>query len=141
MLEFEKSEDKQMRSIMESIEALSGRVESIESISGGIPCHLHTGIDSPKIRISDLNTVLYAGTTMDVGSLADGVGTTISIPVTGAQYGDFTLASAPGSVGNVVISSYVGTTNIVDIRVQNESGSTVDLASGTWRVIVIKRFN
>ena len=84
-------------------------------------------------------TVLRGSTTWNVGSLADGAGETKSLTVTGAEIGDFVLVSAPVDLKDMTVTGYVQAANTVEIRVQNESGNTVDLASGTWRVLVIKK--
>lgn len=71
--------------------------------------------------------------------LADGVGETSSgITVTGAALGDYCIVSAPYDLQDMKATCYVQAANTVEIRLQNESGGTVDLASGTWRVRVMK---
>ena len=83
--------------------------------------------------------VLTGSTTWDPASLADGAGATSSgITVTGAELGDFVLVSAPYDLQDIIATGYVQAADTVEIRLQNESGSTVDLASGTWRVMVFK---
>lgn len=82
---------------------------------------------------------LSGSATWDPGSLNDGVGeTSASITVTGAALGDFAIASAPYDLQGVTCNAYVDATNSVKIRLQNETGGVVDLASGTWKVKVIK---
>jgi hypothetical protein len=85
-----------------------------------------------------LGGALSGSATWDVGSLIDAAGeTSASIPVTGAALGDFVLVSAPVDLVGMLVTGYVDAANSVKIRVQNESGSTADLASGTWRVRVL----
>jgi hypothetical protein len=75
----------------------------------------------------------------DPGSLDDGVGVTLNdVVVTGAVLGDFVLVSAPYDLQGIVCSASIQATNYVRIRLQNETGGTIDLASGTWKVRVIK---
>jgi hypothetical protein len=77
-------------------------------------------------------------TTFNPGSLADGAGETSSgITVTGAALGDFVLVSAPYDLQDITVTGYVQAADTVEIRVQNESTGTVDLASGTWKIKVI----
>lgn len=84
-----------------------------------------------------LKKLLYTTATINPASAADGVGVTASVTVTGAELGDFVLASAPYDLVDVTVSAYVQAANTVEIRIQNESTSTVDLASGTWRILVL----
>ncbi len=81
---------------------------------------------------------LSATVTFDPASLADGAGETKQVTVTGAALGDYVLVSAPYDLQDISVTGYVQAANTVEIRVQNESTATVDLASGTWRVRVLK---
>jgi hypothetical protein len=94
-----------------------------------------------KINDTTLFTAVYAGSaTWDPGSLLDGAGETSSaITVTGAAFGDFVLVSAPYDLQGITCSAYVSAANAVTVRLQNETGVTVDLASGTWNAIVLSR--
>jgi len=86
-----------------------------------------------------LATAVLNGTaTVDPSSLADGAGETKTMTVTGAALGDFVIVSAPYDLSGVSVTAYVSATDTVSIRLQNESGGTVDLASGTWKAKVIK---
>lgn len=79
--------------------------------------------------------------TWNPASLVDGAGeTSPSITVLGAALGDAVEVYPPYSLQGFVYSGYVSAADTVVIRVQNESGSTVDLASGSWRVRVKKIF-
>lgn len=78
----------------------------------------------------------------DPGSLADGAGETSSaITVTGAAFGDQVSVGAPYDLQGIIATAYVSAADAVKIRIQNETGGTIDLASGTWRVFVHKRQN
>lgn len=82
--------------------------------------------------------ILFANATVDVASLDDAVGaTTSSIPVTGAALGDFVLCSTGVDLVGVTMTGYVDAADSVKIRFQNESGSTLDMASTTVRVLVL----
>jgi hypothetical protein len=78
-----------------------------------------------------------ATATVDVTSLIDGAGATASVTVTGAALGDLVLVSFGVDLVDMTVSAYVSAANTVEIRVQNESGSTADLASTTVTVFVI----
>ena len=83
---------------------------------------------------------LQGSATWDPGSLDDGVGeTSAAITATGAALGDFVMVSAPYDLQGITCNGYVSATNAVKIRLQNETGGTIDLASGTWKVKVIKQ--
>lgn len=77
--------------------------------------------------------------TLDAGSLVDGAGETDTVAVPGVALGDMVLACsiAVDEVG-LVIDGYVSAAGVVSLRIQNESGSTVDLASTTVRVVVAR---
>jgi hypothetical protein len=96
----------------------------------------HTDLSSStwKIKLD-----LYGSVTWDPGDLADGVGeTSSSITVTGAVLGDYVAVSAPYDLQGCIAHPYVDATNSVKIRLQNGTGGNVNLASGTWKVKVIK---
>ena len=76
----------------------------------------------------------------DPGSLADGAGeTSTAITVTGAVFTDFVLVAAPYDLQGITCTAYVSASDTVKIRVQNESGGVIDLASGTWKVRVLQQ--
>lgn len=81
-----------------------------------------------------LANVLNAAAIYDPPSLADGVGTTTTVTVTGLALGDFVLASFSLDLQGIMLTAWVSATNTASVRFQNESGGTVDLASGTLRV-------
>lgn len=72
-------------------------------------------------------------------SLADGVGTTTTVTVAGAALGDFVdLLSFSLDLQGIIVTGYVSATDTVAVRFQNESGGTLDLASGTLTARVKK---
>ncbi|HZC82319.1 MAG TPA: hypothetical protein VE222_11520 [Nitrospiraceae bacterium] len=76
--------------------------------------------------------------TYDPASAADGVGATTTVTVTGAAVGDFVLVANGVDLQGITITAYVSAANTVAIRLQNESGGTLDLASSTWKLLVLK---
>lgn len=78
----------------------------------------------------------YREFTLDPGSLNDAAGSTHSQRVQGVALGDIVLVSAPYDLQDITVTAYVQAANLVEVRIQNESGNTVDLASGTWRALV-----
>ncbi len=76
--------------------------------------------------------------TYDPPSLADGAGATTPVAVTGAALGDYARASFSLDLQGITVTAWVSAAAVVSVRFQNESGGTVDLASGTLRVRVEK---
>lgn len=74
---------------------------------------------------------------VDIGSLADAAGATQSISVTGVELGDIVLGASFGvDVADMTVTAYVQSDGTVEVRVQNESGTTVDLSSTTVRLLI-----
>ncbi len=87
-------------------------------------------LDTPKID---------ATTTWNPGAITNGAGVTSSaITVTGAAWGDMVVVAAPYDLQGVMATAYVNATNSAVIRANNATGATVTLASGVWRVRIIK---
>lgn len=75
--------------------------------------------------------------TYDPASLLDGAGATTTVTVTGAALGDFvTGVSFSLDLQGILLTAYVSAADTVAVRFQNETGGTIDLASGTIRVMV-----
>lgn len=84
-------------------------------------------------------TVLNTTTTYDPPSLTSGTGDISSgISIAGAALGDYVMLSAPYDLQGITATAYVSAVNTVKITLYNGTGGTIDLASGTWKVRVIK---
>lgn len=81
---------------------------------------------------------LSGSATFNPASLADGAGTTTTVTVTGAALGDFAEASFSLDLQGITVTAWVSAANTVSVRFQNETGGTLDLASGTLRARVRK---
>lgn len=79
---------------------------------------------------------LYGTATYDPASLADGVGATTTVTVAGAAVGDSATATFSLDLQGITLTAWVSAANTVSVRFQNESGGTLDLASGTIRARV-----
>lgn len=88
---------------------------------------------SPQASIG----MLCGAAVYNTASLANAAGATTTIAVTGAALGDYVLVSAPISLQGITVTAYVSATSVVSIRLQNETGGTIDLASTTFRVRVL----
>lgn len=128
--------DQEDKTKIENIEARLSKLEN----SPFIPDHRHTGVDLTRVRFTDLDTIIFKQATINPGNLVDGAGETEQITgFTGANLGDFVLVSAPYDLQDLTVTAYVQAMDVIEIRIQNESGSTVNLDSGMWRIIVIKK--
>ena len=77
--------------------------------------------------------------TLDAGSLVDTAGETDDVTVAGVALGDMVLcASLAVDLVGLTVTGYVSAANTVKIRIQNESGSTVDLASATMDIVIVR---
>lgn len=77
--------------------------------------------------------------TLDAGSLVDGAGETDDITIPGVALGDMVLSASLGvDLVGLTVTGYVSAANTVKFRIQNESGSTADLASSTLRIVVVR---
>lgn len=99
------------------------------------PYDTRTVADTRNVLAS---AVLSGTATYDPPSLADGVGVTTTITVTGAAVGDFVLVSFSLDLQGITLTGYVSVADTVSARLQNESGGTLDLASGTLKARVWK---
>jgi Protein of unknown function (DUF2793) len=89
-----------------------------------------TLLTTPKLDVT---------TTFNPGAITSGSGIlSAAITNTGAALGDFAMVAAPYDLQGLDATAYVSAANTVKIRLSNLTGSTVTLASGTWRVRVIK---
>ena len=94
------------------------------------------GTDQFRGLFSDTFSVVA---TLNASSLADGVGETNTIAVPGVKLGDLVLGLSMGvDLAGLSVDPYVSAADTVSIRFQNESGSTVDLASTTVRCVVAR---
>lgn len=104
--------------------------------------------DANRIRISDqaqaeriLQKISGLEGTLgwNPGNLNDGAGETSgNITVLGAVLGDYVLVSAPYALQGIIATAYVVSDEVVEIRIQNETGGAIDLGSDTWKVKVLK---
>jgi hypothetical protein len=90
-------------------------------------------LSGPGLRLAQ-----YTGSaTYDPPSLVDGSGATTTVTATGAALGDFASATFSLDLQGITVTAWVSAADTVSVRFQNESGGTLDLASGTLRVNVV----
>lgn len=88
---------------------------------------------------NSIGNILVGSAVWDVGNLVDAAGESKDVAVTGAALGDFALCSIGVDIVDMTISAQVTAADVVTVRIQNESGGAVDLASTTVRVLVIPK--
>ena len=82
---------------------------------------------------------LEASTTWDPANLAAGAGVNApAVTVTGAAFGDFVLVAAPYDLQGITCTGYVSAAHTVVICLHNGTGAALDLASGSWKLRVVK---
>ena len=85
------------------------------------------------------NSPLYGLILWNPANLVDGAGETSSaITASGAALGDTVVVYPPYDLQGVTCTGWVSAANTVKIRLQNETGTAVDLANDNWRVRVGK---
>lgn len=99
------------------------------AISSLEPAHAATGDPRP----------LYGSETDDPSDLSDAAGESEDVTVVGAALGDWCLASHSSDVIDVVITCNVTAANTATVRYQNESGGSANIATGTLRVVVLRK--
>lgn len=73
--------------------------------------------------------------TYDPNNLVDGTGeTSASQTLTGATFGDSISVAAPYSLQGILATAYVSAADTCVVRLQNETGGDINLASGTWKL-------
>jgi len=97
------------------------------------------GLDATAAEVNMVcDGVLKGSDTWDPGSLIDGAQESKDFTVTGAALGDFAIAGAGIDVVDIGVSAVVTIANKVTVTLINETGGTVDLATSTWNVLVLK---
>jgi riboflavin synthase alpha subunit len=77
--------------------------------------------------------------TLDAGSLVDGAGETDDVTVPGVALGDMVIGASLGvDLVGLTVTGYVSAANTVKFRIQNESTATVNLASATMKIVIVR---
>lgn len=95
------------------------------------------GLGANPLRI---RAMLAESVTKDWASILNaGATQTQTVTVNGAALGDFAMATMNIDLQKLIIRAYVSAANTVTVCLDNLSGGTLDLGSGTLAVMVIKR--
>lgn len=81
---------------------------------------------------------VYSDTAFNPASLIDAAGETKTVAAPGVKLGLDSVVSFVAGVdlAGITVSAYVSADDVISVRLQNESGGTVDLAVSTWRFVV-----
>ena len=86
-----------------------------------------------------LNTQAIWETTYNPPSLTSGSSVTVNMTTPGVRAGDFAQASFFTLTAGIVVTANVTADDTTSITFRNETGGTVDLASGTLRVLTTRK--
>lgn len=98
-----------------------------------------TEVTGANFVADSYSKVFRVSGTLDAGNLIDAAGETDTFTVTSGSValGDHVISyGCSVDLAGVSVTAYVSATGVVSVRLQNESGSTVDLASATWKFVV-----
>ena len=77
--------------------------------------------------------------TLDSASVSTVSTATDTVTVPGVKLGDMVIGASLGvDLVGLTVTGYVSAANTVKFRIQNESGSTVDLASATMDIVIVR---
>ncbi|WP_353265806.1 hypothetical protein [Gemmatimonas sp.] len=87
-----------------------------------------------------VTSILTATSTIDFTSIsANTTADSSGITVTGAAVGDAVIVGVPATLAaGLVVTGYVSAADTVKVRAANVTGSAIDPASGSFRVVVVK---
>ena len=104
------------------------------AVGGSIPGH--------QISLSTFSTAGASGTassaTWDPSTVSNGASTSTTVTVAGAALGDFCLVSFSLDLQGAILTAYVSSANTVTVNLANLSGASLNLSSGTVKVLVFK---
>ena len=92
-----------------------------------------------KLQQKLLEDNLFASATWDPGSIATTRYESMNVTVTGAELGDYAMASFSIDIGELILTANVTGTNEVKCSFENHTAGAIDLGEGTVYVRVLKR--
>jgi hypothetical protein len=117
--------------------SISGLVLTLDSNADATVAGATVQFVTPTLQRS--GTVdLSASAAFDPSSINSGSQITTTVSVLGAALGDYALASFSIALAGVTISAFVSASSTVTVVFTNNTGSPVDLGTGTLRCKVIK---
>lgn len=114
--------------------------DKLNGTDGSVPARSISATVADVVKAGLDQHVLTGSKTFDGADNSDAAGETTTVTVTGAALGDFCIGVSLGvdAAGNT-ITCYVSAANTVSVRVQNESGSSSNLAETTLYVAVLPK--
>ncbi|MCF8284551.1 MAG: hypothetical protein K9I48_06200 [Sphingobacteriales bacterium] len=94
-------------------------------------------VTSSTVRYT-LAKTLIGSATLDFGNTSTNISADLTISVTGAATTDFAIVNPPAANANTCYTAWVSAANTVTVRFNNYSAASVNPASGTFRVTVLK---
>ena len=91
------------------------------------------GVNLPKVVVS--TTVTFDPPSLTTGAFAE----SSDIPITGVELGDAIELYPPYDTQGIIYQASPASAGNITISLTSCSSSTVDLASGTWGVVVKRR--
>lgn len=83
--------------------------------------------------------VLFGSATVDPADMAAGAETTTSVTVTGVALGDAVIAFPGVAIADALVWNVsVTAANTVKIMFSNATGDHINLASSTWRFLILR---
>jgi hypothetical protein len=108
-------------------------------ISNDTTYKLVGGILDANWQVVGYGSSLNGSVTLDIGSLGTLVNASTTLTVTGAVVGDTVTVSPSMPSAGVVVAADVTSADTVTLRAHNTTSGTIDPASATFRVKVIKQ--
>lgn len=94
-------------------------------------------VTSSTVRYT-LAKTLIGSATLDFANTGTNLSADLTISVTGAATTDFAIVNPPAANANTCYTAWVSAANTVTVRFNNYSAASVNPASGTFRVTVLK---
>lgn len=99
---------------------------------------LASSIQVPRSQVIGLR-FLTGSATWDPASVADGAATSASLTLPGAALGDVAVPSFSNAItAGAFMVAHVTSADTVTVTLFNKTGSSLDLASGTLKVVIIR---
>lgn len=106
------------------------------------PTGVAINLTSGRCRWMNLGDYIKArnSAALDVPSLANGAGATLTIPVAGARLGDFAVFGVGSSFSNITTTAYVSADDTVSLHFHNATGGTNNPPSQTFHAAILEEF-
>jgi hypothetical protein len=100
--------------------------------------YLTASIDTINSKIGSLSQTLTTTATLDFPSISGNSNQALTVTVTGAAVNDEVTMGLPALASGLIANAWVSAANTVTVRLSNVTGSPIDPASQTYRIVVRK---